>query len=172
MSGSKFGWGGELNSARLRYERLTTDDLDDYASWYSDPAVMKYITGYPLDPSQIEARFASALDTNAEQAVMGWFLAYLKDGGSFVGIAKLTPWESEDVRATEIGYGLLPAYWGAGYATEMLDTMIKLARQLDLNKLVGIVSAENDASIRVLEKFDFLKGGGDSGDGVRYFFEF
>jgi ribosomal-protein-alanine N-acetyltransferase len=54
---------------------------------------------------------------------------------------------------TEIGYRLLPKYWGRGLATEGARAMVDYSlRNLRVDKVVGVASPENLASRRVLEK--------------------
>lgn len=70
---------------------------------------------------------------------------------TFVGMCGLIKRpELEDV---DIGYALLPEFWGRGYATEACAAVLNYARvTLKLNRLVAIVAPDNAASIRVLEK--------------------
>jgi len=57
----------------------------------------------------------------------------------------------------EAGYALLPAYWGQRYASEMLETMVALAKEVgEFDALIGVVDPENAASIRILEKQGFI----------------
>jgi len=145
-----------MRSERLIYHRLSHEHYEDYASWYSNPAVAKFITGEPLSTEAIRARFARARQTNTVASEMGWYLCYLKDEGAFVGIAKLIPIEIDgEHSAAEVGYGSLPQFWGQGIATEMLQAILALAKEREVHHLVGIVNEENSASIRVLDKFGF-----------------
>lgn len=70
---------------------------------------------------------------------------------TFVGMCGLIKRpELEDV---DIGYALLPEFWGQGYATEACAAVLAYAHYtLKLKRLVAIVSPDNAASIRVLEK--------------------
>jgi RimJ/RimL family protein N-acetyltransferase len=53
----------------------------------------------------------------------------------------------------DLGYRFLPQYWGQGLATEACAASIDFAFQvLGLARVIGLVLAENVASIRVLEK--------------------
>ncbi|HKE95494.1 MAG TPA: GNAT family N-acetyltransferase, partial [Povalibacter sp.] len=58
--------------------------------------------------------------------------------------------EAADVAMT--GYVLARDAWGQGYATEALQAMIELARQLGLRRLYALCHVEHVASRRVLEK--------------------
>ena len=65
---------------------------------------------------------------------------------------------SEEV---EIGYALMPEYWGFGLATEISRAMLQIAFwRLGLNEVVALISPSNAASHRVVEKL----GGSREGD--------
>ena len=58
-----------------------------------------------------------------------------------------------ELDAVDVGYRFLPEYWGQGLATEACRASISFGfEELILNQIIGLVLAENIASIRVLEK--------------------
>ena len=76
-----------------------------------------------------------------------------KPDNEFIGVSKLVPYGENQA---EVGYMLLPKFWGKGYASEMTGRMITLANEKRLAiELIGVVDPENPASIRVLTKFGF-----------------
>lgn len=55
--------------------------------------------------------------------------------------------------APDIGFALLPEYWGVGYVTEAAAASIEHAhRTLGLQDVLGITATHNHRSMRVLEK--------------------
>ncbi|MEM9443099.1 MAG: GNAT family N-acetyltransferase [Pseudomonadota bacterium] len=60
---------------------------------------------------------------------------------------------------SELGYILGRAFWGQGYATEAVKTMVGLARSFGLGGLQAYSFVENPASARVLEKAGFSNMG-------------
>ncbi len=53
----------------------------------------------------------------------------------------------------EIGYELNPAHWGHGYATEAARCVLNFAfKQLRVHRVWATCIADNQASVRVLEK--------------------
>ena len=61
-----------------------------------------------------------------------------------------------DRQEPEVGYRILPQYWGQGIATEVLKQCVQTIRQnKQLPFLVAYVFTENTSSIRVLEKAEF-----------------
>ncbi|GAB4408061.1 MAG: hypothetical protein OHK0039_10940 [Bacteroidia bacterium] len=148
-----------LQSSRLTYTLSTAADSPHYLRWYTDPATMRYITGGALTPDEGRARFGRVLDINARSRGWGFFSAWTRTDGAFVGLVKLVPMPDG---LAEVGYGLLPPYWGLGYASEMLACFTDYACELpDIHTLVALTDPDNEASIHVLVKqgfaaFDFM----------------
>jgi RimJ/RimL family protein N-acetyltransferase len=68
-----------------------------------------------------------------------------------IGVAGLK--HLDELGEVDIGYRLLPRYWGCGLATEAARAAIDYGfRVLHLPRIIGLVDAPHVASIRVLEK--------------------
>ena len=52
----------------------------------------------------------------------------------------------------ELGYVIHPAFWGRGYATEMLKAVIEMLLEEGFSQVITGAFEENTASIRVMEK--------------------
>jgi ribosomal-protein-alanine N-acetyltransferase len=62
----------------------------------------------------------------------------------------------------EIGYGLVPAFFGRGYATEMGRALVAAVLASGFaTRVVATCEADNGASVRVLEKMGFREVGRD-----------
>ncbi len=90
----------------------------------------------------------------------GWFSWYwvLRDCATLIGLGgfKGAP---NAAGAVELGYSVLPAYQGQGYATEAAAALIAWAfSHAAVNRVVAEVSPAHVASIRVLEKNGFTRG--------------
>ena len=77
--------------------------------------------------------------------------------GTFVGRAGLRHIELESAHEIEIFYSLVRTHWGQGLATEIAGALLNLwlTKSHSLS-LLGVVSVENVASRRVLEKSGFV----------------
>jgi len=140
-------------SGRLEYINLTASDFGLYACLVMNEEVMKYITGRALTEEEARQRFQKALMANDLLVGTGFFIARILAEHKMVGVVKLVQLADNQY---EIGYMLLPEFWGRGYATEMTETLIRLARQKKLSgELIGIVDPENPLSIKVLTKLGF-----------------
>jgi ribosomal-protein-alanine N-acetyltransferase len=83
------------------------------------------------------------------------FAVTLAAGGELVGTVSLLDTSARHARA-EVGYWVGLKYWGCGYCTEALGTLVRFAEEhFGLTRLVGRCIASNSASVRVLEKSGF-----------------
>ena len=74
-----------------------------------------------------------------------------------VGLVILFETPSDDGIEVRLGYLLAEASWGLGFATELVDGLLRWCRaQPSIRSLAGGVAPDNPASRRVLEKNGFL----------------
>lgn len=82
----------------------------------------------------------------------GQFMVELKPEGVPIGVCGLLYREKLDL--TDVGCAFLPAYWRQGFAYEAAAAVMEYGRStLGVEKIVGLTSEENLASIALLEKF-------------------
>ena len=66
----------------------------------------------------------------------------------FCGLRRL-----DDASGVEVLYGIAPAHWGRGLATEVAFAVLRYGfEEAGLGHILGIADKENAASRRVLEK--------------------
>jgi len=91
-----------------------------------------------------------------------------KVSGEFIGGCSVRPGIDADVAATmgyeshdvEVGYGLRKPSWGRGYATELVQALVRQAfTELKAASVVACVTVDNSASVRVLEKVGLRRVG-------------
>jgi RimJ/RimL family protein N-acetyltransferase len=147
----------------LETERLLLREFDegDAAPFYllgSDPAVIRY-TG---DPGGGLTSREHALEVLRSRPLAdyrnygyGRWACVLKASGEVIGFAGLK--YLADSQEVDIGYRLLPTYWGQGLATEACRAILDYGRtRLGLERIIGLVDPENVASVRVLEKLGLV----------------
>jgi RimJ/RimL family protein N-acetyltransferase len=138
------------DAARLAFREMTPDDLDDMALLLGDPDVMTY---YPRPKTRQEA--AQWIEWNhGLYRTHGYGLWVLTTpAGDFVGDCGLTPQPVDGVTELEVGYHVLPAWQGRGYATEAAAACRDFARDvLGATRLIAIIHPDNRPSQRVAEK--------------------
>jgi len=143
----------EIISKRLVISNLSAGDFHFYSRLVSDEKVMQYITGKALTLEEAESRFQLSLYGVKGYSDTGFFIIKHFEDQEFVGMCKLVQF---DESAAEIGYMLLPEWWGKGYASEIVESLLELVKAKNYsNEIVGLVDPGNLASINVLAKFGF-----------------
>lgn len=140
-------------TSRLGAERLHDGHLADLIALHLDPEVSRYLGGVRSP----EATKSYLADSMAHWDRHGFGLWALRTRtGEFAGRAGLRHIVIDGADEVEIAYTFKRALWGQGLASEIAGalTRIGLAR-LALPSLVGLVSVDNGASRRVLEKSAF-----------------
>jgi RimJ/RimL family protein N-acetyltransferase len=145
-----------LETSRLLLRRFTGADVDGLASLLGDPQVMRYIDDTRPVPREVvadETLPAILREYDELPDGFGRFAAVLRSTGDFVGIVSLRPANSVGLDGgTELGYRLLPAHWGHGYATEGARALVDSAfADLGVDRVVATTMTVNVGSRRVLE---------------------
>ncbi|HEX8169037.1 MAG TPA: GNAT family N-acetyltransferase [Thermoanaerobaculia bacterium] len=137
-------------TARLEFRRWTREDRDLAATLWCDPEVMRFLGG-PYSQEELEAR----VERESASEVQYWLL-FTRDG-QFAGVCGLKPHKEAIL---EIGFQLLPRFWGAGYAYEAAAAVVDYAFDaLHVKALVAGHHPHNDSSRRLLTKLGFTEIG-------------
>jgi RimJ/RimL family protein N-acetyltransferase len=142
-----------FKTSRLLAEGLHDGHLADLVALHLDPDVSHYLGGVRLP----EATKAYLMLNMAHWERHGFGLWVLRTlAGEFAGRAGIRQVVVDDVDEVEIAYTFKRELWGRGLASEITNALTSLALlQLKLPSLVGLVSVDNAASRRVLEKSSF-----------------
>lgn len=145
-----------LETSRLLLRRFTGVDVDDLASLLGDPRVMRYIDDTRPIPREVVAdQTLPGILREYDELPDGFgrFAAVRRSTGDFVGFVSLRPANSVGLDGgTELGYRLLPAHWGHGYATEGARALVDSAfADLGVDRVVATTMTVNAGSRRVLE---------------------
>ena len=99
--------------------RMQSGDADELYRLLSDPVVMRYLEP-PYDRARTEVflRRAGLAEPPLVYAV--------EEDGRFIGYVIYHAYDGDSM---EIGWVLLPEYWGRGYASALTDRLICMARQ-------------------------------------------
>ncbi len=144
-----------FTSERLTYTKFTPADFTDYLGLATDASVMQYITGKPLTEAEARTRFDNYLKTNQLHAEAGFFRVNTQVDGVFIGLAKLVYTTAD---SAEIGYSLLPAFWGRKYASEIVSRLVHYAAAIPrLTQLIALVDSANTISAKVLTNHLFIR---------------
>jgi RimJ/RimL family protein N-acetyltransferase len=152
-----------LETARLVLRPFVDADARLLLALDSDPEVMRYIGPFRLaDEAAYRDRIRNYfLPSYQRHPGYGFWPAEERDTGAFVGWFHLRPGvdyrfaAEAGFRAGEydVGFRLIRAAWGKGYATEVTRALVGRAfTDSGVDAVVACVLTTNRASVRVLEK--------------------
>jgi len=90
-------------------------------------------------------------------AALPWLVA--EPSGSLIGYAYAGRWRDRSAYrySVEISVYLDPAGRGAGYGSQLYESLLAILRQQDIRAVIGGIALPNPASVRLHEKFGFQK---------------
>jgi RimJ/RimL family protein N-acetyltransferase len=167
-----------INTARLRLDAISQDDLPGFHKMRSSPVTMGNFNKGRTDQNleETQAWLNKFLQPNDEQTYV--FTIKSASTNEFIGMMGMVRMNN-GVGWPEVGYGMGHEHWGKGYATEALLGLISAwwelprgeveeadmeSRYVDADNdipgteyLMAIVAADNPPSSRVLAKAGFGK---------------
>jgi len=143
-----------FSTNRLSAEKLREDHLADLVELHLDPEVARYLGGV-RSPETTKAYLA---DNMAHWDRNGFGLWVLRTKtGEFAGRAGLRHVLVDGVDEIEIVYTFKRSLWGQGLASEIAEALTRVGlSHFRLPSLIGLVSVQNAASRRVLEKLNYV----------------
>lgn len=148
----------ELHTRRCVLRQWKATDFAPWAAMNADPEVRRYF------PSTLTAEQAGAEAARCRDAITqrGWGMWALELPGEaafagFVGL-NVPHYDAPFVPAVEIGWRLVRAAWGRGYATEAAQAALHFAfAHLDLREVIAIAVPSNEPSLRVMRRLGMLR---------------
>ncbi len=143
-----------LESERITLRQFTDSDLENVYSGLSHPEVIKYygVSYDTLEATKEQMKWFADLEAN-EKGI--WWAACLKTNGRFIGGGGLNDLSKEH-RKAEIGFWLLPEYWGNGFMGEAMPLILNYAFDtIGLHRIEGYVDTENQNCKKALSKLNF-----------------
>jgi RimJ/RimL family protein N-acetyltransferase len=141
-----------LETERLVLRRLTLDDAPVILKLVNEPSWLRFIGDKGVRSLEDARRYLESgpLDMYSRLGY-GLFLVETKEGGAQIGMCGLI--KRDTLPDVDVGYALFPEYWGKGYAIEAVAAVLAYGHDTHgLQRILAIVSPDNDSSIRVLTK--------------------
>lgn len=138
---------------RLIVRDLQEQDGDNYFSIHGNPEVMRYIRP-AKSREETDALLKEHLEFNKTILPFGRWMIETKGQRTFLGTFVIFP--INDTKLFQIGYSLQKAYWGKGYASELVNKGVEyFFEHSQQSALYAIIEKENIASDQVLRKNGF-----------------
>ena len=141
-----------LRTARLALRAWRENDRSEFAALNADPEVARDLGG-PLSRAESDAKFDRYVATFAQHGFARWAIEDTE--GRFVGYAGVMPSSPDHALRphTEIGWRLVRAAWGKGYATEAARAALHdFFARTDFAEVLSYTSSDNARSQAVMAR--------------------
>ncbi|MEO8179905.1 MAG: GNAT family N-acetyltransferase [Deltaproteobacteria bacterium] len=148
----------ELRTERLWLRPWRREDLEPFARLNADPRAMEYMPSL-LSREQSDALVARITAHFAERGFGLWAVEVL-GAAQFIGFVGLSVprFEAAFTPCVEVGWRLLPEYWGRGHATEAGRAALAFGfEQHGLNEIVSFTTTSNQRSRAVMERLGMTR---------------
>ncbi len=159
-----------IETERIILREFIESDFEAVFEFNSNPEVQKYTGDVILESyEQAKKTITDVWFEDYKKYGYGRWAVIYKPDNKLIGFAGLKYLPELD--ETDLGYRILPEYWGKGLMTEIGREILKYGfDNLGLNRIFGIAEPENIGSCKVLEKSGlvFYKVDEYIGDGESY----
>lgn len=146
-----------FETKRLVLRSITDNDAQDIFDIRSNEIVDQFIKRKKPESLKDALDFIHLINKNEENKKGLYFGICEKNSDEIVGTVCL--WKfSEDFKKAELGYELLPQFHNLGLMSEAIEYIIDYGfNVLKLNKIEAFTERNNQNSIKLLTKFNFIK---------------
>jgi len=140
---------------RLILREILPEDEDAMFELDSHPEVHRYLGDHPITTKEQARETIRSVRQQYEDYGMARWAMIEKGSGQFLGWAglKFMTEQNNHKNYYDIGYRLIPRYWGLGFATEAaIATRDYAFNEMNLDVIYGCTHIENVVSKHILEK--------------------
>lgn len=142
-----------LDTARLELEPFHDAHFEGLRVMDSDAGVMRYINGGIVNTPEETWETIRRVQARWSKYGFSWWAIKEKVSGDIVGAACLQYLANVEGAPLEIGWRLVPAHKGKGYATEAARAIVNFAMDhVGATYLVAVADPENMPSQRVMQR--------------------
>jgi len=147
-----------IKTERLLLRQFNDNDLENVYRGLSHPEIIKYygVRYDSLEATNAQMKFFADLEKNGTGI---WWAICSPDNTVFYGAGGLNSLSREH-RKAEIGFWLLPGFWGNGIMQEAMPLIWNYGFDtLQLHRIEGIVETENSNCKKAMAKLGFIHEG-------------
>ncbi len=148
------------STERLLIRQLEESDISIWTNFFIDNPSLPYL-GIELDktPEDNAKEWIEWQLKRYEENRYGHHALVNNGTGEFIGQCGLLTQTVEDKQEIEIGYHILPEFWGNGYATEAARFFRNFGFEHEkLDHIISVIDIRNIASQKVAEKNGMTRG--------------
>lgn len=162
----------ELRTPRTVVTPVAHGDAGQLLALFREPKVRGYLLdGVVVSPAWVQEEIEQSQERFARGSAGLWSVRLGDaDDGDVIGFVGFR--EFFDPPELQLLYGLLPAHWGGGLATEVTTAVCDFVfRQLDFDEITAATDLPNRASARVLQRLgmQFVRATEDGAAGTALF---
>lgn len=167
MKNIKQSYYPKLETKRLYLRLLTLDDAEDVYTHFADPRITEFMD---IEPCRDLQQAIEIITYHIEDRGCR-FGIYEKDSHQFVGTCGYHYIrDSKNQLIAEVGFDLAKAYWGKGFMTEVMQTIVDYGfKELGFDLIDATVDSENQKSLALMHKLGFTQSQ-ELKDGLVYFY--
>jgi len=136
--------------------KIAPEDFEPFRALTGNEQVMARITERALTEGEARKKFDDMLQNSRLDPLLGSFRVIEKESRGLAGFAKLeiTPEQSEEA---ELGFMLMPEFWGRGLGGEIARSLLDVARSHPgLKRVWAVIDPVNTASRKILLNNGFV----------------
>lgn len=148
-----------LETERLILREFRESETEGVFELDSNPEVHKYLGKNPITTYKQAEGIITFFEEQYKERGIGRFAAFEKASGEFIGWSglKLNTGEKEALNGftnfVDIGYRLIPKFWGKGYASESAFACLDFGfKEMNYDIIYGAADVENIGSNKILQK--------------------
>lgn len=143
-----------LETERLNMRPLVAEDAKIWQEFMDNDEAMRFLhTFFPADMQYKALQWIGFILNRYFEGRYGMLALIDKQTGELVGQCGLLAQVVDDIPELEVGYHILPQYWGKGYAPEAAKFFINYAFENNLtDSIISVIDVGNVKSQRVAEK--------------------
>jgi len=145
---------------RLILRKFEMNDIDTFLKYRTDPEVSKYQSWNSEFSREKAKKFIAEMQILDPETHNQWIQIAFEEKETSKHIGDCAFKRFDNGRQAEIGITIDREYWEQGYALEGLSALFSYCfESLDLHRIIGLVDAQNERSIRLLTKLGMRKEG-------------
>ena len=141
-----------LETERLFLREYQSADVDELATIYSDPEVVRFLAqGQTRSRAECQERLTAAIFRWNQYRLPIWAVT-LKATGRWIGRCGFQPKEDDEPEVVELAYGYARWAWGHGYATEAGLAMARWAFDQGIEQVIALVRPTNSRAAAMVRR--------------------
>ncbi len=139
---------------RLTIRALEISDIPIWETFFENNPSLRYLgIDLNMDKNEQSKAWINRQIERYQTNLYGHHALISKETNEFIGQCGLLTQKIKGVKELEIGYHILPKYWGKGYATEAAIKFRDYAFNNKISKtLISVIDIQNSASQNVAKK--------------------